>query len=188
MNIEQIKRDGLERSRSDGKRWSVYGIVEKFHGDRSMDADYRARHGIGSPEEYAECFGNLLVNNGLTRITSLIIAGGGQGWTNTATRLGVGDSSAAATVGQTDLQASTNKYWMTMDATYPSVSVGVITVKATFGTGVGNFAWNEWAVDVGTPTVAAGASVNTMMNRKVASLGTKTAAASWVFTVTITIA
>lgn len=135
--------------------------------------------------------GNLLTTAGLTRITSLIIAAGGQGATNTATRLGVGNSPTAAAVGQTDLQAAagaSNRYFMTMDATYPQVSAGAITFKATFGTADGNFAWNEWCIDIGTPTVTAGTTVNaTMLNRAVQSLGTKTSAGTWVATATITL-
>lgn len=143
------------------------------------------------PVETIEVAGNLLTTAGLARVTSLIIAGGGQGATNTATRLGVGNSNTAEAVGQTDLQAaagSGNRQFQVMDATYPQTSSGVITFKSTFATGEANFAWQEWCVDVGTPTVAAGTTVAALMlNRKVASLGTK-ASGSWVLTATITIA
>lgn len=168
-------------SARDSILWRPVLTVAKYHGD-DLTRD---------PYEVIERAGNLLTTAGLTRITSLIIAGGGQGATNTASRIGVGNSSTAAAVGQTDLQAAagaSNRYFMTMDATYPQVSAGVITFKATFGTADGNFAWNEWCIDIGTPTVAAGTTVNaTMLNRAVQSLGTKTSAGTWVATATITL-
>ena len=75
-----------------------------------------------------------------------------------------------------------------MDATFPTTSNGVITFKSTYASGEANFVWNEWCVDIGTPTVTDGTTVNALMlNRKVASLGTK-ASGSWVLTATITLA
>ena len=168
-------------SARDSMLWRPVFTVEKYHGDDLTVAPY----------ETITKAGNLLTTAGLTRITSLIIAGGGQGATNTASRIGVGNSSTAAAVGQTDLQAaagSSNRYFMTMDATFPQVAAGVITFKATFGTADGNFTWAEWCVDIGTPTVTAGTTVNaTMLNRAVQALGTKTSAGTWVATATITL-
>ena len=167
--------------RRDAILWRPVLTVEKYHGD-DLTAD---------PYETVTKVGNLLTTAGLTRITGLIVASGGQGLTNTATRLGVGNSSTAAAVGQTDLQAAAgagNRFFMTMDATFPSAAAGVITAKATVGTADGNFAWNEWCLDIGTPTVTSGTTVNAcMVNRAVQSLGTKTSAGTWVATATITI-
>lgn len=143
------------------------------------------------PYEVVEKAGNLLTTAGLGRLTSLLIGAGGQAATNTATRLGVGNSATAAAVGQTDLQASagsSNRQFQVMDATYPQQSAGVVTVKSTFATGEANFVWNEWGIDIGTPTVAAGTTVAALLlNRAVQSLGTKVSG-SWVLTATITIA
>jgi len=62
---------------------------------------------------------------------------------------------------------------------------------ATFGTGVGNYHWQEWGVDGGTASgttvTSEGNTTPGLINHKVTDLGTKTSAASWVFTVTITI-
>jgi hypothetical protein len=131
-----------------------------------------------------------LTTAGLTRLASLLIAGGGQGATNTSARIGVGDTSTAATIADTDLAAasgSTHRYFQPMDATFPSASAGVITFKSTFATGDGNFAWAEWGIDIGTPTVSGGTTVAaTLLNRKVASLGTKVSGA-WALTATITL-
>lgn len=94
--------------------------------------------------------------------------------------LGVGDSTTVFAAGQTDLQAATNKLRKAMDATYPQRSANVLTFKSTFATGDANFAWEEWGVFNAS-------TAGTMMNRKVESLGIKTSAQSWAFTVTNTL-
>lgn len=143
------------------------------------------------PDEVVMSVGNLLTTAGLNRITSLIIGAGGQAATNTSARLGTGNSTTAAAVGQTDLQAaagSANRWFQIMDATFPTQSNGVLTFKSTFASADGNYAWQEWCVDVGTPTVTSGNTVAALMlNRKVESLGTKASGASWVLTSTITL-
>ena len=99
---------------------------------------------------------------------------------NANARIGVGDSSAAFTASQTDLQASTNKLRKAMEAAYPTRAGNTLTFRSIFGTSVGNFAWNEWGV-------FNAASGGTMLNRLVASLATKTSAQSWQVTVTVTV-
>lgn len=135
--------------------------------------------------------GNLLTTAGLTRIMSLLIAAGGQAMDNTHTRLGVGDSSTAEAVGQTDLQAAsgtTHRYFMTMTATYPSVAVAVATFKVSFASADGNFAWNEWGITIDSGSSAASSTVGaTLVNRKVVSLGTKASGSVWSLTVTLTL-
>lgn len=96
-------------------------------------------------------------------------------------RLGVGDSTTAFAAGQTDLQASTNKFRKAMDGTYPQRTDNVLTLRSTFSTAEANFAWEEW----GTFNAGSG---GTMLQRKVESLGTKTAAQSWQLTATLTFA
>lgn len=187
---------------NDGIKWNPLATIEKYSPDQ---VDWvRTQSGIIEPKAadfeafslvpedgVLEVGGNELTTAGLTRITSLINGAGGQALTNTATRIGTGNSNTAFAAGQTDLQASagaSNRFFMTMDATYPSTSAGVITARATFGTGDGNYAWQEWCLDIGTPTVSSGTTVNaTMLNRRVASMGTKASGASWVFTVTVTL-
>lgn len=181
--------------------WNAHAKVEKWSGEQVAEvvrltgvqnpsADLLASY--ITPYEVVEEPGNLLTTAGLTRLMSLLNGAGGQALTNTATRIGVGNSSTAATIADTDLGAaagSGNRFFMTMDATYPSVSGAVLTAKATFGGSDGNFAWNEWGLDIGTPTVSSGTTVNaTFFNHKIASLGTKVSPAVWGFTVTVTIA
>lgn len=135
---------------------------------------------------------NLLTTAGLTRITSLITAGGGQALTNTSGRIGVGNGAGTAAVGDTDLSAaagSANRWFQVFDATYPSTSAGVITCRSTFGTADGNHAWNEFGIDIGTPTVSSGNTVNaTLLNHKTSiAQGTKASGQTWVATATVTL-
>ena len=182
-----------------GIKWWPKVLVEKYDDDQvawvSRQSGVKVPQGtllrsLVKPYAVAESEGNLLTTAGLNRMTSLIIAAGGQAGTNTAARIGVGNSATAAAIGQTDLQAAAgaaNRWFQIMDATFPTQANGVITYKATWATGDGNFVWNEWGVDIGTPTVTSSAVVNAnMFNRAVASLGTKVSG-SWVLTATITI-
>lgn len=184
----------------DPAKWTVACTVEKFDADttrrlaeqlgRQPSGDDFAAAGL-APYDVVHVDGNLLTTAGLTRLMNLLIGAGGQALTATSGRIGVGNSSTAEAVGQTDLQAaagSSNRYFQPFDATYPQVAAGVLTAKATFASADGNFAWAEWGIDIGTPTVAGGTTVNaTLLNRKVAANGTKTAGQAWAFTVTITI-
>lgn len=205
MSLEPGHRAGLFAFpgvlvRTDGITWSAHAKVDKWTAEQV--AEVAAATGTPNPSgdllaryfapDVTEAPGNLLTTAGLTRLTDLATTGSGfQHMNNNATRLGVGDGSTAAAIGDTDLSAaagSTHRYFMTMDATYPQNSAGVITFKATFGSSDGNFTWSEWCIDIGTPTVTAGTTVNAcMMNRKVASLGTKASGSVWAFTATITL-
>jgi len=193
-------RIGAGAHASDSIRWRPVARVEKWDADQLAfvqrktgilvpTGDILAAH--VEPYEVVESVGNLLTTAGLNRITSLIIAAGGQAATATSARLGVGNSTTAATVGQTDLQAAAgaaNRQFKIMDATYPTQSNGVLTFKSTFPTTEANFAWDEWCVDIGTPTVVDGTTVNALMlNRKVQALGTKTSAGTWALTATVTL-
>lgn len=124
--------------------------------------------------------GNLLVTAGLTALLTLLIGGGGTAFNNANSYIGIGDSTTAAAIGQTDLQAATNKVRKAMDATFPSVASNVVTFRATFATSEGNFSIQE----VG---VFNASSSGTMLNRKVTDLGTKTSASTLQVTCTITI-
>lgn len=121
-----------------------------------------------------------LTNAGRDLIAAAIIGEATTDFTNANARLAVGDSTTAFSAAHTDLQAATNKLRKAMDATYPQRATNVLTFRATFATGDANWAWQEWGV-----FNAAAAGV--MLNRKVESLGTKTSAQSWQFTVTLTV-
>jgi hypothetical protein len=120
-----------------------------------------------------------LTTAGATFLMKALINDSPTFYTNANAYLGVGDSSTAFAVGQTDLQAATNKLRKGMEATYPTRSSNAVTFRALFGTSEANFAWAEWAVFNAS-------SAGEMFSRKVEALGTKTSAAAWQFTVTLT--
>jgi hypothetical protein len=111
----------------------------------------------------------------------LLIGAGGTVFSNANAHIGVGGGAGANTAfaaGQTDLQGA-SKTRKAMDSTYPSRSGNVVTFRATFGSGDANYNWLEW----GTFNAS---SAGTMYSRKQEDLGTKTSAAIWVFTTTLT--
>lgn len=120
-----------------------------------------------------------LVDAGRNIMVQLTTGASTAHFDNANSYIGVGDSATAHAVGQTDLQAASNKMRKAMDATYPSGGSNVITFRSTFATGDANWAWNEWGVFNAS-------SAGTMLNRKVESLGTKTGTQTWQFTVTLT--
>lgn len=121
-----------------------------------------------------------LVNLARDMIADALIGGGTYTLFNNANAaIGVGDSSTAYAAAQTDLQAATNKLRKAMDATYPQRAANVLTLRSTFATTDANFTWAEWGVFNAT----AGSQ---MLQRIVSALGTKTSAASWQLTVTLT--
>lgn len=121
-----------------------------------------------------------LTNAARNLIAQALIGEAFTSFANANARIGVGDSPAAFAASQTDLQASTNKLRKAMEAAYPTRAGNALTFSSIFGASEGNFAWNEWGV-------FNAASGGTMLNRLVASLGTKTSTQSWQFTVTVTV-
>lgn len=102
---------------------------------------------------------------------------------NANAAIGVGDSSAAAAAGQTDLQAATNKLRKGMQATYPSVAGNVISAQAQFLSAEANFVWAEIGF-FNSATAGAG----TMLSRLVSAMGTKAAGSTWTISYSITLA
>lgn len=123
-----------------------------------------------------------LTDAGRNFMVQSTIAAASTPFNNANSYIGVGNSSTAFSAAHTDLQAAaggSNQQRKAMDATYPSGGSNVITFRSTFATGEANFAWQEWGVFNAS-------SAGTMLNRKVESLGTKTSAQTWQFTVTLT--
>src|SRR5664279_5424652 len=152
-------------------------------------ANFRALNVL--PYDVSRVDGNLLTTAGLTRITALLTAGGGQGLVLTSTRLGTGNGAGSAVVGDTDLGAaagSGNRWFQIMDATYPQTAAGVVTVKSTFASGDGNYAWNEFGIDVAAPTVASSNAVGALLLNHKTSIaqGTKASGQTWAATATLT--
>lgn len=141
------------------------------------------------PKSVKDEAGNLLVNAGINRMGLLAFgAGTGQIYNTANTAIGAGDTNTAAAASQTDLSATVNaaNRWIQVVDSQPTFVAQVLTCVATFATGNGNFAWAEWCIGQNTSSAAAAVTA-AMLNRKVAALGTKTSAAAWAFTVTITI-
>lgn len=141
-----------------------------------------------APTETIDREGNLLVYGGASALWDLLIgAGTVAAFTNAVAHIGVGNSATAAAATQTDLVGA-SKDRQPMEATYPQHTDGTgastnadIVFRSVWGTAEGNFAWEEWGV-------FNAAAAGRMLNRKVESLGTKTSAATWTLTVTLTLA
>ena len=162
-----------------------------------------ARFGLPvAPYETIKREGNLLLLGGTDVLwlglrTGLSASTGVKNtlFNNANAAINVGDTTAAAVNTQVDLgasSASTNRSSKGMEATYPLHTTGDgttacrdITFRSVFSTAFANFAWGEWGVGnhVGTTAPYKGR----LLNRKVEALGTKTAAASWTFTVKLSL-
>lgn len=143
--------------------------LEKRWGDNPLVAPYEV-------SEYLNAYTNV----GGALLLDLLIGAGGTAFNNANAYTGVGDSSTAFAVGQTDLQAATNKLRKAMDATFPSRSSQVVTWKSTYATSDANWTWAECAL-------FNAAAAGTMLCRIVQAMGTKTSAASWTLSYTITV-
>ncbi len=195
-------------NRLDGIKWQAHARVDKYSpevveeltrilGYEPKSADY-ARLTV-DPNAVVEVDGNILVSSGISNITNLIIAGGGQGLTATRTIVGVGATATAAVIGDTALGANAGSAYYQLPDSAPSRSTvtatnDTITAVSTFASGNANFAWAEWCWATCTGTVTPGATLasvatgTAMVNHKIASMGTKASGASWVFTTTVTLA
>lgn len=132
--------------------------------------------------------GNLLTTAGIGRIATLLTAGTGNLISSTTARVGVGNGAGSAAIGDTDLGAaagSANRWFQTCTVTIPS---NVLTFAATFASADGNFAWNEFGIDIGTATVTSSATVNAvLLNHKTSiAQGTKASGQVWSATATVT--
>lgn len=143
------------------------------------------------PYHVSEVRGNLITTAGWTRLMNLLTnQGGTQALTSTAVRIGVGDSNTAEAYGDTDLGAAAGSTHRWFQPVSGSGTLGTRTLQfsATFASADGNFAWNEFGLDVGTPTVSAGNTVGTLLFNHKANIsqGTKASGQSWTATATIT--
>jgi hypothetical protein len=138
-----------------------------------------------------EVVGNLITTAGWTRLMNLLTAQGGtQALSATAVRIGVGNSNTAEAYGDTDLGAaagSANR-WFQIVTGAGTLGTRTLAFTSTFGTADGNFAWNEFGMDVGTPTVTSGNTVAALLFNHKASIaqGTKASGQTWTATATLT--
>ena len=170
-------------------------------GREPLGIDFDAAH--IAPYLETEVEKNIVTNVGLTRMTNRIVGVTAQPMTGptgtpaNTTRIGVGvGTTPAETRTDTDLAAAAgaaNRQFVLLDSGFPAIAVGVITLQATFGGTLANFAWNEFGIDIAdTAPSAAGTTVVTpgiLFNHRVGiAQGTKVSGQTWVASSTITIA
>jgi len=173
---------------AESAKWRCKTTLRKFEGDAS---EYIARLGEEeglrrfyaehSPSDEIVREGNILTQTGINQIWLALTGGAMTAYSNANARLGVGNSTTAAQATDTDLLGGSTA-WKGMEAGYPIVSALAdrkVTFRSIFGSGDGNFAWQEWAVDNG-------AAEHKILNRKVEGLGTKSSG-SWQLTVEISL-
>lgn len=177
----------------EGIHWGVDYKVEKYWA--GID-DVRA--GTVQPYEVINGRDNLLLRGGADLLwlglrdgLSATTAQANTLFNNGNAAIGVGNSTTAAAASQTDLQGA-SQYWKGMEATYPLHTTGTgstanhnIAFRSVFSTAQANFAWQEWSI--ANSTNSTGANSARRLNRKVQSLGTKSTAATWTFTVTLSL-
>lgn len=123
---------------------------------------------------------NCLLKEGITALLNLLIGAAETNFSNANANIGIGDNDAAANSDQTGLQATTNKFYKSMEATYPQVSGQTVSFRITCLEAEANFHWREITVASGNSDAADN------LNRKVQDMGEKTAAVQRVVTVAIT--
>ena len=131
------------------------------------------------PYETVEFQGNLLLNEGITRLQNLLTAGGGTAFSNAAAYLGVGNSSGSAGATQTGLSGSSEAY-RPMEGGYPSIANQTTTWRSVFAGDQGNFSWQEFTVANGSGNSAEN------LNRRVSDQGIKASGTTWTLDLAIT--
>lgn len=201
----ELGQVGAGLGAADRGGWRCEWRVEKYHAGAADVIAGRHESSTNPPERYGspvepyeviEREGNLLMyggadvlwlglRTGLSATTGLA----NTKFDNTNACIRVGNSSAAAAATQTDLQGG-SKRGVGMQATFPTHTSGTaastsskMLFKSVFTSSQANFAWQEWGI-----TNKVSSAGGRMLNRKVESLGTKTSAAVWTFTVTLSLA
>lgn len=159
---------------------SLIGIhtFEAFEGDLEYIEDEKTGLMVpANPRLWVASYENMILTTGkqayLDRLAGLSSVAA-------FTSLGVGSSSQAVVVGDTQLVGASN-FIQACDATFPSRSALVLTYKSTFGTGVANFQWNEAGIFNGTTN-----GTSLMFNRVIIGPFTKSSSVSIAYTTTLT--
>lgn len=176
------------------ERWGEYDVqfLTRQLGREPIGADFH-KYGIESYRT-TEFVGNLITNAGWTRLLNLgTNQGATQALTATSVRIGVGNAATPAEAyTDTDLAASagSSNRWFQPVSGAGTVGTKTLTFTASFAGSDANFSWNEFGLDVGTPTVTAGATVSALLfNHKVAiSQGAKANGQVWTTTAQLTFA
>lgn len=133
----------------DNAKWQPKWTIEKYNGNMEL-------------YEVENIDGNLLLNEGIAALLTLLIGGAETPFNNGNAYIGVGDGTTAANATQTGLLGS-NKTYAPMDATFPQISGQTVNFRATFGPDAGNHSWREFTVANGSSDSADN------LNRKVES-------------------
>lgn len=180
----------IDRWDEDATRW-----VQKRSGLLSPIGDVFRGLGV-RPYETSEVVGNVVTTAGWTRASNLLTnQSATQALDATHTRIGAGDGtvtagggSVPAVAADTDLAAaagSTHR-WFQVVSGAGTVATNTVAFAATFGTADGNFAWNEFGIDVGN-TTSTNAVAALLWNHKTSiAQGTKASGQTWTATATIT--
>ncbi|WP_031165978.1 hypothetical protein [Streptosporangium roseum] len=175
----------VQRWNADQTAW-----VQRHTGLIEPQAADFAQAGV-HPYETSEILGNLVTNAGWTRLMNLLTnQGAPQPLDATHVRIGVGNGSTAEAYTDADLAAasgSTNRWFQPVGGA-GSLGTRTLAFSATFGTSDGNFAWQEFGLDVTSGTAAAGNTVGALLfNRKAGiAQGTKASGQTWAATATLT--
>jgi hypothetical protein len=172
-------------------RWDADATAwVKRHSGLAAPTDAAFRKLKVDPYRTSEVVGNLITNAGWTRLMNLLTnQGATQALTATAVRIGAGNSNTAEAYADTDLNAaagSANR-WFQVVTGAGSLGTRTLAFAASFGTADGNFAWQEFGIDVGTPTVSSGNTVGALLFNHKAGIaqGTKASGQTWTATATI---
>ena len=133
------------------------------------------------PYEIKETEGNLLLNEGINALWSILCETtvAETRYTAANARIGVGNGTTAATATDTGLAGASTAF-KAMESGFPTYGTSQkATFKSSFGDTEANFAWEEWTIDNG-------ATPNKNLNRKVESLGTKSGG-TWTLEVSVTL-
>ena len=154
--------------------WKPVWKIERFENEEAFQAN--------KPYDISVFEGNLLLNEGIDIIWTLVAGGTATAFDNTNAYIGVGDSTTAADATQTGLQATTNKVYLPMETGYPTYgSSQQIVFKSVADGTTANFSWQEFTVANGSDDTA------TNLNRKVSDQGTKASGQIWTVTLTISL-
>lgn len=186
---------GASAHMCDQLHWNCKGKLEKF-----WAGEDEVRAGTVEPYEVINTTGNMLLRGGADLLWLGLKAGltATTGAKNTYLNnaeavIFVGNSNTAAANTQVDLQASSSRRFAKgMEATYPLHTTGDgstaalnIAFRSVFSTAQANWAWEEWGI--GNSTKSTAPYAGRLLNRKVQSLGTKSTAATWTFTCTLSL-
>lgn len=143
----------------------------------ASEADYLAGK---DPHSISEFEKNLLLNEGINELWTILCSSGGTKFDNTNARLGVGNSATAAAATDTALLGASTLF-KAMDGGFPTFgTLQKATWRSTFQSADANFAWEEFTVDNGATPLK-------NLNRKVSAQGMKVAGQVWELTLEITL-